>query len=99
MQTDIIATLIVFVLWILLLMYKQAQENRGANLLEESLMSQGEDQMLGVRPARREEIENLNRELSKRLTRLKLKTCKRKRRPGCALCIALVYDDRPAGCR
>ncbi|RPH36157.1 type VI secretion system membrane subunit TssM, partial [bacterium] len=67
----LIATSGVLVLYSAYLMWDQAKAAKNASNLEKSIWEQSEDQKSGVRPERREEIDNLRRQLSASIEKLK----------------------------
>jgi type VI secretion system protein ImpL len=67
----LIATSGVLILFSLFLMWDQARATKNASNLEKSLWEQSEEQKSAVRPEKREEIENLRRQLSGSIEKLK----------------------------
>ncbi|KAA0227658.1 type VI secretion system membrane subunit TssM [candidate division KSB1 bacterium] len=67
----VLGTIIVVFLWLLLIMYERMQEIRSAGMLEQSLQAQAEAQMRGVRPEKRAEIEQFQKELAAAIESLK----------------------------
>ena len=66
-----VATCVVLVLFSAYLLWEQARAAKKASNLEKSIWEQSEDQKLGVRPEKREEIENLRRQLVSSIQQLK----------------------------
>jgi type VI secretion system protein ImpL len=64
-------TLVILVIWVLLLMFERIAAERGANLLEQSIKAQSEDQAMGLRPEKREEVEHLRQQLNAAIEALK----------------------------
>ena len=67
----LVATSGVLILFSLYLMWDQAKAAKNASNLEKSLWEQSEEQKSAVRPDKREEIENLRRQLSASIDKLK----------------------------
>ena len=70
-NTRFILILVVMVLWGIFLVLEQMRAARGAANLEKSLKAQAEEQMLGARPEKRAEIENLRAQLTRAIESLK----------------------------
>ena len=71
-QTEcILATVIVIFLWVLLLMFEHMKAARSAGSIEQSLNMQAEDQIQGLRPEKREEIELFKQQLTAAIEKLK----------------------------
>jgi type VI secretion system protein ImpL len=62
-NTRLVAILIIMFVGVLLLLFKSMRANRKAASLERSIKMQAEDQMRSTRPEKKEEIEELEREL------------------------------------
>lgn len=88
--TCLIATLIIFIIWVVWLMLEMARANRGAALLEQSLRAQADEQLMSVRPEKREEIEELRQQLTTAIDSLK-RTKLGKGRSGVAALYALPW--------
>src|SRR5512140_2170360 len=71
MTVCLVATSGILILFSIYLMWDQAKATKNASNLEKSLWEQSEEQKAGVRPERREEIENLRRQLSASIDKLK----------------------------
>ena len=67
----LIATCGVLILFSAFLMWDQTKAAKNASNLEKSIWEQSEDQKSGVRPEKREEIDNLRRQLSASIDKLK----------------------------
>ncbi len=67
----ILGVLIVLCLWVIMLMFERNQANRGAAQLEQSIKAQAAQQLMGVRPAKREEVEQLQQQLIAKIEDLK----------------------------
>ncbi len=67
----LIATSGVLILFSIYLMWDQARAAKNASNLEKSIWEQSEDQKSAVRPEKREEIDNLRRQLSASIDKLK----------------------------
>lgn len=80
-----VATCIVLVLFSAYLLWEQARAAKKASNLEKSIWEQSEDQKLGVRPEKREEIENLRRQLVSSIQQLKKSKLGHGRRGSSAL--------------
>jgi type VI secretion system protein ImpL len=70
-NTRLLAIVVLLFIGILYLQIKQMQARRGAAKLEHSIKEQADEQKLGMRPEKREEIENLKLELIKAIEALK----------------------------
>lgn len=64
MVERVLSVLMVLVLWLMVLMYRRMQEEKHARSLESSLSAQAEQQIRGLRPEKRQELEQFKRELS-----------------------------------
>ncbi|MFC1851282.1 type VI secretion system membrane subunit TssM [candidate division CSSED10-310 bacterium] len=71
LNTRLLGIIIVIFLYILLLLNRSFQANRGAALLEKSIRSQADEQIMGVRPSKREEIEQVKQQLEGAIGTLK----------------------------
>ncbi|RMI27492.1 MAG: type VI secretion system membrane subunit TssM [Calditrichaeota bacterium] len=58
-ERQVFGVVIVLFLWMLALMYERLRAVRDAQMLEQAMRSQAEEQMLGIRPDKREEIQEL----------------------------------------
>ncbi len=67
----VLGTIIIVFLWLLLIMYERMQEIRSAGMLEQSLRAQAEAQVRGIRPEKRAEIEQFQKELAAAIDSLK----------------------------
>ena len=67
----LVATSAVLILFSAYLMWDQSKATKNASNLEKSLWEQSEEQKAAVRPEKREEIENLRRQLSASIDKLK----------------------------
>jgi type VI secretion system protein ImpL len=85
-----VITLVILVLWILLLMVERMAAEKGANELEQSIKSQSEDHVMGLRPEKREEVELLQGQLAAAIESLK-KSKLGKGRSGKAALYALPW--------
>ena len=65
------ATCGVLIVYSAYLMWSQAKAAKNASNLEKSIWEQSEDQKAGIRPEKREEVENLRRQLSASIEKLK----------------------------
>ena len=70
-DTRFILILVVIVIALVVIVLERARAARGAEQLEKSLKSQADDQVLGVRPEKREEIEQLKQQLAVAIDSLK----------------------------
>lgn len=64
MVERVLSVLMVIVLWLMVLMYRRMQEEKHARSLESSLSAQAEQQMRGMRPEKRQELEHFKQELN-----------------------------------
>ncbi|MGH7595615.1 MAG: type VI secretion system membrane subunit TssM, partial [bacterium] len=87
----ILCVVLVVFLWILFFMYERMQEVRSAGLLEQSIQRQAEDQRRGVRPEKRAEIEQFQKELTAAIEALKKSRLGKGRRSGNAALYALPW--------
>ena len=71
LNTRLLIVVIVLFIGILYLLIKSMQARRGADKLERSIKSQADDQKMGMRPEKREEIDALKLELTKAIDALK----------------------------
>ncbi len=67
----IFAAILILLVWIILLLFEQLQASRGAKQIEQSIMAQAEEQMQSIRPDKKEEIEQLNKQLQMAIDQLK----------------------------
>ncbi len=84
-RTRLLFSIIVVMIWLGLLLLEQFRAQRGASRLEQSLKTQADEQMLGVRPEKREEIANLQREFTAAIEELKKSKLAKGRRGNAAL--------------
>ncbi len=85
LNTILLGVVVVMFLWILMVMYQRMQANQGAAALEQSIKAQAEQQLLGVRPDKREEIEQLKQQLNEAIETLKTSKLGKGRRGKAAL--------------
>jgi len=67
----LVATLLLLAAWITLLFIEQARAKRGAAQLAQSLKTHADDQLLGIRPEMREELERLQRDFVAAIDKIK----------------------------
>jgi type VI secretion system protein ImpL len=84
-QARLLLSIIVVMLWLGLLLLEQLRAQRGASMLEQSLKTQADEQMLGVRPEKREQIENIKQEFITAIEELKRSKLAKGRRGNAAL--------------
>jgi type VI secretion system protein ImpL len=84
-KTRLLLSIIVVVVWIGLLLIEQLRAQRGASQLEQSLKTQADEQLLGVRPEKRQQIENLKQEFVAAIEALKKSKLAKGRRGNAAL--------------
>lgn len=70
-DTRLIIVVVILFLWIVFLILEREQANRGARQLELSIKAQADEQIMGLRPAKREEVEQLRQHLIKSIESLK----------------------------
>jgi len=78
-------------MWILFFMYERMQEVRRAGSLEQSIQRQADDQRRGVRPEKRADIEQFQKELTVAIAALKKSRLGKGRRSGNAALYALPW--------
>jgi type VI secretion system protein ImpL len=89
-ERQIFAIVVILFLWILAIMYERLLAVRDASMLEQAMKSQAEEQLLGMRPDKRAEIEELQQQFLTALDSLK-KTKLGKGRSGKAALYALPW--------
>ncbi|MGH7496401.1 MAG: type VI secretion system membrane subunit TssM [bacterium] len=67
----LLSVMLVIFAWVLLLMYEQMQAARRASSIEQSLRAHGEEQIRGLRPDKRADIERFQKELVAAIESLK----------------------------
>ncbi len=74
MNTRILIIIVLLFVGILYLQIRAIQARRGAAMLEQSIQAQADQQKLGMRPEKREEIDSLKSELTAAIESLKKTT-------------------------
>ncbi len=71
MMERVLSVLMVVVVWLMVLMYRRMQEEKHARSLEHSLSAQADQQIQGMRPEKRQELEHFKQELNSAIDAIK----------------------------
>ncbi len=71
MMERVLSVLMVIVVWLMVLMYQRMQEEKYARSLEHSLRAQADEQIQGMRPEKRQELEHFKQELNSAIEGIK----------------------------
>jgi len=81
----VVATVIVLLIWVIALLVERLTAQRSGAMIERSIKEQSEEQVLGVRPEKREELETLRQQLTTAIDALKRSKLAKGRRGSAAL--------------